>query len=485
MIDVYSVENMRNADRNTIENKTPSIELMKRAAHSVLEELDLSKKVYIISGSGNNGGDGIALFKEMIDLGYAPKLYLISNRLSEDSNYFYEQVKYNFNVFNIKDCDYNADIIVDCILGTGFKGDVKDNVKQVIENINKSNAYIVSVDIPSGLNGDNGIARCSIKANKTVAIQFAKYGHYLNDGKDYCGELVIKDIGIDKTVDDVIILEDKDITLPHRLNNVNKGSFGRAVIIGGFKNYYGAIKIANMGLCALRMGAGLNVIACPKSMANIIGASIVESTIYPMQDSDAELVFNKEELDELIKMASSFAIGMGMGNTSENKKIISYILNNFDGPVLLDADGLNSLNGDIDIIKNAKAKVIITPHPKEFSRLTNIDVNRVLENPVSCAQELAKELNAVVLLKGATTIICDKEKKYFMPFGGPSLAKGGSGDTLSGVILGFMSQGMDLIKSCYMGAYLCAKGAKRAEEEYTEYGVLASDVAKEIKHLLG
>ena len=479
MIDCVSIEQMRRFDKNTIDTKISSVNLMLKAAKSVYDEIDKDKKIYIISGSGNNGGDGIALTKLLVDNGYKPSLFLISNKVSKDSEYFLNQINTYENIFDISKCDYKADIIVDCILGTGFHGKVEEPILSVIKNINKSKAYVVSVDIPSGLNGNNGIDQNSVKADKTIAIQFYKYGHFLNDAKDFVGELVVKNIGIEKTEKVVKIIEKKDVTFPKRKQNTNKGDYGKAIIIGGCKDYYGAVKLANMGVASLRSGAGLNVIAVPNSMAPILGVSIVESSVYPLKDKDGCILFDKEELDYLIKSASSFAIGMGMGKSKENKKIIEYILENFNGPVLIDADGLNSLGGDVDVLKKGK-NVIITPHPKELSRLINIDVSEIINSPVDTVEKLAKLGNITVLYKGATTIIANKDDTYFMVDGSACMAKGGEGDTLSGVILGLLSQGFSSIVSTYTGAYLCAMAAKRCEKEFSEYGVLASDVAREI-----
>ncbi len=482
MIDCVSIEQMRKFDKNTIDTKISSVDLMLKAAKSVYDELDKDKIIYIISGSGNNGGDGIALTKLLVDSGYKPSLFLISNKVSKDSEYFLNQIRDYENIFDISKCDYKADIIVDCILGTGFHGMVEEPILSIINKINKSKAYVVSVDIPSGLNGNNGIDQNSVKADKTIAVQFYKYGHFLNDAKDFVGELVVKDIGIEKTEKVAKIIEKKDIIFPKRKQNTNKGDYGKAIIISGCKDYYGAVKLANMGVSALRSGAGLNVIAVPSSMAPVLGFSIIESSVTPLKEKDGSIIFDKDEIDDLISKASSFAIGMGMGKSKENKKIIEYILENFNGPVLIDADGLNSLDGDLEVLRRGK-NVIITPHPKELSRLINVEVSKIIDSPVEVVEKLAMMGNITILYKGATTIIANKSETYFMIDGSASMAKGGQGDTLSGVILGLLSQGFSSIISTYTGAYLCAWASKKSEKEFSEYGVLASDVAREIANI--
>ena len=475
-----SIDEMKLFDATEIE-KVGSTTLMQRAAKAVYEEISNKKaKIYIISGGGNNGGDGIALLELFLNDGYEPKLFLTSNKLSKDSEYFFYRVKGYANIFDVEKCDYDADIIIDCILGTGFKGEVKDNIKDVINKINQSSAYVISVDIPSGLSGQSGKASVAIKADKTIAIQFAKYGHYLIDGKDHIGELIVKDIGIPAIKNTAYIIEDKDIVFNQRLNNTNKGSFGKATIIGGCINYVGAIKIANMGVSSLRVGAGLNTIAIPKSIYEPIASNVIESTIEILKDEDGYLVFDKDNLDKIISQSQAIAIGMGMGpKYEENKKIIKYVIENFNGPILIDADGLNAFKNDISYLLD-KENVLLTPHPKELARLCGKEIQDVLEDEITYLDDLLKDKKATILLKGASSVIATSKEKYIVTNGTPALAKGGSGDTLSGVILGLLAQGIDIPRAAYMGAYLCAKSASDLQKDYSVYGVLASDVAKNI-----
>ena len=479
-----SIDQMKLFDQKTIE-KVGSTNLMAKAAKAVYDEIkDKSKKIYIISGGGNNGGDGIALLELFLKDGFEPHLYLTSKKLSQDSQFFFDKVSSYKNIYDISQCDYNADIIVDCILGTGFVGDVKENIKDVINNINNSKAFKLAVDIPSGLAGQSGKAITAVKADKTVAIQFAKYGHYLIDGKDYTGDIVIKDIGIEAINETAYVIEDKDIEFNARLNNSNKGTYGKSTIIGGCQNYVGAIKIANMGLSALRVGSGLNVLAIPYSLKDAISPVVMESTMMFLDEDNGYLKFDKEKLDNIIKTSSAIAVGMGMGpNKAENKKIIKYLIENTTSPILIDADGLNAFEGDIDYLLSFE-NVIITPHPKELSRLANVDMNDILNDSMSFITNLMKDKKGTILFKGSSTIVANSNEKYLVINGTPALAKGGSGDTLSGVILGILAQGYENIKSAYMGAYLCAKAASNLEKDYSQFGVLASDVAKEIAKLV-
>lgn len=489
MQDVLSAKNMANCDKATIESGTPSVVLMQRAAKSIFDAHDFKGKIYIICGKGNNGGDGVALADIMTDKGMEPFVYLIDENISQDSKYFYDRLtaKGYAKIYGISECDYDADIIVDCIFGTGFKGEPKGIYAQVIECINKSRAYKISADIPSGLNADNGRFTLCVKADKTVSMQFAKSGHYLNDGKDMTGKLIVADIGIGLVKQEYKLIEKQDVKalFPPRKANTHKGSYGKSALLGGCTNYAGALKLANTGLCALRSGGGLNMLIVPKSLVPVYAQAVNESTLYPMTDKDGYMLFDKSEIDKALKGVDCLAIGMGIGgNYEENHKIVEYIIKNYAISVIIDADGLNSLALNPDILKDANAKILITPHVKEMSRLTREQVSQILDDPINTAKDFADKYGITVLLKGATTVVTDGREVYLIANGGAELSKGGSGDVLSGVIAGLVSQGNTLIKSAYAGAYLTAYTAKKLVEEYSQYGVLPSDVAKAVAQLI-
>ena len=487
---VLSVKDMAYCDKRTIDGGVPSSQLMYRVAKSVFSSCEWKGRVYIICGKGNNGGDGLALANVMLDEGVQPYVYLIEDSSTDDGRYYLEQLKNKSykHIYSVDECDYNCDIIVDCIFGTGFKGAPKSKYADVINKINSGNAYKISVDIPSGLNGDSGKYSTCVKADKTITVQYPKIGLYLNDGKDMTGELSVVDVGIGLYADGYNkIVEEKDVALlfPKRKNNTHKGSYGKSVIIGGCSNYLGAVKLANAGLCALRSGGGLNTLVVPKSHIDNIAKSVWESTVFPMNDKDGYMTFDKESFDSAMRGVDCVAIGMGIGNRyDENLKIISHILNNYNVKAIIDADGLNSLALNLEVLKDAKAEVVITPHIKEMSRLCALSVEEISENPIGIAKDFAKKYGVVVLLKGTSSIITDGETVYVVVNGGAELSKGGSGDTLSGVMLGMLSQGRGALESAYSSAYLTAKVAKDLTDEFSEYGVLPSDVSREIAKII-
>ena len=486
----FAVSNavMAASDKACIASGVPSTELMARAAKSVFDNIDKSGRIYIICGKGNNGGDGFALACLLCETGCDVSLFYVSDYISQDAAYYRDKLKVKgfSKIFPAIDCDYRADLIVDCIFGTGFKGVPSDEYAAIINNINASTAKVVSVDIPSGLDGTGGRAYVAVKADKTVAIQAVKSGLLLGDGKDLCGEIVVADIGIPITGERYHVAERENfggIFAPRR-QNCNKGSFGKSLIIGGSAEFPGAPKLAEAGRAALRAGAGLNTLCVPYSLFSAYAGCVVESTLFPMADNDGKFLFDKGSIDRAMKGVTSVAIGPGMGaDKDENKKICLYIVRNFDCDCILDADALNAFGEEICELKEKKARVLLTPHPKEASRLAGKNVDEILSDPVKAAKELSAKCDCVVLLKGATTVVADGKRVNLIANGTPALAKGGSGDVLTGTICGFAARGIDLFDSACAGAWLCAEAAKDAQREYGDFGVLASDVCKEAKKI--
>ena len=478
-----SSKTMAFSDQATIASGTADYVLMDRAGKSVFDSVDWTgKKIYIFVGKGNNGGDGYALATQMLEHNIYPYIFQVGDNKSPTAKVFKDQLiaRGYHQIFDIAFCDYDCDIAVDCIFGVGFSRSVDEVTRNIFDKINSSRAYVVSVDIPSGLNSDNGLGKDCIKADMTIAIQSLKLGHLLSDGKDKCGIVKVVDIGI-SIIGEKIGIADDDYAckfFPPRLNNTNKSSYGKSVILGGCPSYVGAVKLSNVGSAALRCGCGLNVLAVSGSVAKAVREHILDSTIFELAERDEHLVFDAHNLDQLMTGVSAMAVGMGMGASYDhNARIIDYILHNFRGKLLLDADGLNSIQNQTQMLDNAVCQVVITPHPKEMARLTGLDVSEVLSNPLDTARDFAKAHNIVVLLKGTSTIVTDGDKAMIVTSGTPALAKGGSGDVLSGTILGLMARGVDVFDSAVVSSYICGKASVVASDLFGEYGTLASDTA--------
>ena len=491
MINIISVNNMRKSDELQISNGTPSKELMKNAGHEIFKAFNWYGKILIVSGSGNNAGDGYVLAKYLCDSNIIPTVFIIKNKFSNDGKYYYDEIKDKANIVieDISKIDFNSyDIIVDCIFGTGFNGEVISPYKEIIEDINKSNAYKISVDINSGLNGDTGLAHIAVKSDLTLAIEAPKTGFYLNDGKDYIKNIKALKIGINHLIEPYNLIEATDLKelFWERKNNSNKGDYGYIGLIGGSIPYSGAIRLAEMANSAMRSGAGVCMVATLKELANIIIPNILESTIYPLSSDGLYIKFNEDEIKNFIKKLKSIAFGMGIGNNIDTKLMLEYILKNYDKTLIIDADGLNALSKiDKNIIKNSKAKIILTPHLKEFERLSGYSIDEIKNDPINLSMKYANELNLILLLKGPSTIITDGKIVNIVSKGAPGMATAGSGDVLSGIIAAITAYNPNnLLLATSAAAYINGRAGELAKAESSDITMISSDTANNIKKVI-
>lgn len=486
MQNVISVDNMRASDKYTIDNITPSLELMLRAGKGVYSSIKWHGKTAIVCGTGNNGGDGYVLALEMAKNNLECEIILVKDKFSPDGEYYFNKCKENnipYSIYN-EAIDFNKyDFIVDCIFGTGFKGNISGIEREIIEKINASSAYTVSVDINSGLNGDTGLCDICVISDLTVSIGTLKSGHILNQAKDKIKKIVNCDIGIEVIEKPYKLLEAHDVkkTIKPRNNYSHKGTYGYVSLIGGSLEYSGAIKLANISSSAVRSGAGVVRLCVPSSIVNGVLPYILESTLYPLNDKNGSVVFNKEKIDTLISSSKVIAIGMGLGQKGDNEKILSYLLREYNGILIVDADGLNTLSKMSIDLKTVKCKIVLTPHLKEFERLSKIPMHEINENPIKTAMEYAKSNNAILLLKGTATIVTNGYDTYLINTGCPGMATGGSGDVLSGILAGICaSNEAALIENIAVGAYINGIAGELARDESCDISMSACDTAKNV-----
>lgn len=258
----------------------------------------------------------------------------------------------------------------------------------------------------------------------------------------------------------------------------HKGNFGYVALIGGSLEYSGAIRLAAMANSAMRSGAGVASVAAPRGIVPVIASAILEATILPLSDRDGELVFREEEFAPICRRYDCIAFGMGIGNSAETAKAVRYLLENYGGPLIVDADGLNAMSTlDHEIIRNSDAKLILTPHVKEFSRLSGLSVGEIKAQPERYALELAKELRAVVLLKGSTTVVADGLRTFLTDRGCPGMATAGSGDVLSGILAAVCANTEDLTLAAAAGAYINGAAGELAQSRRSDVTMTAADTA--------
>ena len=437
---VLSTDSIKKCEQQAIDSGVTEIELMWRAANAVFESVEWKAPVAVVCGAGNNAGDGYALACILHDNDIDCKIFLTTEKFSVSGKHYFEMARQK----GVEICHADSkekfesfSMIVDCIFGTGYSGRDMGDIKMVVNNINQSPAKVISVDINSGLVADSGMTQLAVHSDLTVSIGSFKYGHFLNMAKDVLKSVKNCDIGLPDSDEPTFLIEEQDakLVLKKRKNFSNKGNFGYISLICGSKMYSGASKLANLAASSMVSGAGVVKLAVPESLSDAVLPYLLESTLYPLSDSGGNLTFDSAGLSQLMATTDTIAFGMGVGVNEETQKILKFLLSNFDKTLILDADALNCLATiGTDCLKSAKCKLILTPHAKEFSRLTGLSVEEILNAPVQQSKEFAKAHGCILLLKGATTIVTDGTTTLLVSRGCPGMATAGSGDVLSGVL---------------------------------------------------
>ena len=504
-IKVATAKEMQNIDKRAIETyKIPGVVLMENAGIRVIETLEEiddtleDKKIAVFAGKGNNGGDGFVVARHLANEGIETKVFLLASKNSVSGD-----AKTNLDIIlemgieveevadenGLKDLEIKIDgfdIIIDAIFGTGLMSDVKGFLKDVICMINKSGKKVVSIDIPSGLGSDTGeIIGEHISADVTVTFALPKRGHLLFPSAKSIGELVVADISIpEQAIEEegigVSLLEPEDIRkiIRPRETDAHKGSYGHALVIAGSLGKSGAAGLASLG--ALRSGAGLVTLALPESLISGVAGSLLEVMTHPLP-ATGEGTISKEAVENILEKSEDMdvlVIGPGLTTHYDTVDFLIEVLKKVSKPVLIDADGINGLaiHGP-DILKKIKAPLVLTPHPGEMARLIKMNVSDVQKDRLGVASDFSKKYKVFLALKGARTVISDPEGNLFInPTGNPGMATAGSGDVLSGMIGGFISQKIELLDALKAGIYLQGLAGDIAAFESGETGMIAGDI---------
>ena len=481
---VLTAGQMREADTRAIQElKIPSLTLMENAAARVAEII-LRKnagpsRTLVVCGKGNNGGDGLAIARILKRYGWNVKVLLIgqSDDLKEDPAENWARAlaaavpcTEDPDGFEIEREIAESELIVDALFGTGLVKPLTDIHSSVVQKINRSGKEVVSVDVPSGLSSDSGLVLGpAIKATTTVALAALKHCHIVSPASKMCGEIHVVDIGI-PAGSAACVVRSSDIrpVLPHRSADSHKGAFGHSVIIAGSMGKTGAAYLSAKS--ALRCGAGLVTIACPSAVQAVVAAYGPEiMTVAADDPSDAAVLL----LDK-----TAVAIGPGLGTSDEARQLVQSVVAQYQGPLVIDADGLNHIAQDLKAIENRRiSSTILTPHPGEMARLLNTDTATVQKQRQDMAQKLASLTGAVVVLKGYRTVVAHPEGKLWIVLtGGHALASAGTGDVLTGIITGFLSQRLKPLEAALAGVYLHGLTSNLFERKYPQQGMNALDV---------
>ena len=478
---------MKNADLYTIEKiNIPSLELMERAAVSCIDvmkenNLDMSH-VCIICGSGNNGGDGFAIARLLVQEGKKVTVVMAGNPEKATSETIYQMNLLKetsaFVTNEFKPSDYS--MIVDAIFGVGLSRKIEGRYYNLIEKLNSSNGIKVAVDIPSGISADNGtILGIAFQADYTVTFQTEKLGHIFYPGKQLCGKTIIKDIGIseiffENSSDVSVVYENDDYKkmLPIRLENSHKGTYGKLLIIAGSKGMSGAAYLNAMA--AYMSGAGLVQIYTAEEN-RIILQSILPEAIITTYDK-----YDEKKLLELISWADTICIGSGLGMSDVSKNILKRVIFESEVPCVIDADGLNILSEHMWYLDKKKhTQYILTPHMKEMSRLTGIDIGKIKTDRKHIIEEITTKYNLTCVLKDSRTCIKSFDERMAINMSGnSSMAKAGSGDVLAGIIAGILVQTRSCTQSAILGTYIHGQCGDVARREKGSYSVMARDLTE-------
>lgn len=482
---IFTSTQIHELDKYTIENEpVSSIGLMERAADRLMQQFrknwSLNTEIVIFAGPGNNGGDGLALGRMMLQVGYEVQVILLhTGKLSAEcrqnkerlQEYFPDNISEQTSRFLPPETNREA-VIIDALFGSGLSKPIEGIYRDAVEWINKQPNNVVAIDIPSGLPGEAcmSVADCVVGADFTYSLQFPKLSFLLPENEKFVGKWNLIDIqlypkGIEKTETGMIYLDKTDIqqVLKARSRFSNKGNFGHTLIWAGKKGMAGAAVLVSKA--ALRSGAGL-VSVHSDEMNRII-----------LQTTAPEAIF-KTELDN-IEAYNAFAFGPGLGTDSHTTEMFTELLKSLPGPCVLDADALNIIALQPHLIDYIPVDSVLTPHPKEFERLFGKSVNSL--ERIRLAREKSRELNVVIVLKGANTLIATPDGKlYFNSTGNPGMASGGMGDVLTGIIAGLMAQGYSSADSSILGVYLHGLSADQALFYQSEESLLASDVIAQL-----
>lgn len=485
MRNVLMTKDMVLSEKLTEQKGISMWELMCNAAYSLFEEVkDVLYKSFettalFICGSSNNAGDGYVCAKYLAQSGVKVSVLSIYEPKSELAKKAYAELCGVENIEFITDIERSFGVCVDCVFGTGFKGSLPQEVVNVFKKVDAK--YIVACDVPSGVDCNSGIAdENTLKCDITVTFHKAKIGMLLPPANEYCGEIVVKNIGIDEEVFSFDVLDDEAVfqKLPPRFEHSHKGDYGKLLCICGSAEFTGAAALSVKA--AMRSGVGLCTLCSTKTVIDRVAGSILESTFINLsEDENGFLAPTETQIQRLladIKKYDSILIGCGLGKTENTLKLLALILKEYDKTIIIDADGINLVSENIDIIKNTKAKLIFTPHTAELARLCNADLSDVVKNRFEYAKKFAAENNCVVVSKGAGSAIISKERGAVSVSGNSGLSKGGSGDVLAGMIASFSAQGADSFDAACIGTFCHGKCADLMALEISKRSMLARDI---------
>jgi NAD(P)H-hydrate epimerase len=508
---LVTANQIQDMDRKTIESfGIPGLVLMENAGSGAFDVL-LKKfiniqtnKIAVLAGRGNNGGDGFVIARYLMEKGIHVTIFLLSlkQKVTGDAKINMTLAQklcdrsHTCSIIEIPDGDtlneqkghiLHHDLFIDAILGTGLNSEVKGFFKDAIELINSSPKSVFSVDIPSGLHSDTGQPLgVAVKADATATFAFAKAGNILYPGNIYTGDLDVIDIGIPKFIAqekgiNLFLIEKKNIAAcfcPRKFQS-HKGSYGHLLVIAGSTGKTGAASLCANS--AMRCGTGLVTLGIAKSLNKNIESQVIEPMTHPLPEKTRGFLSDNclDDILNLLKGKQALALGPGLGTRKPTEKLVHRLIETSNVPLIIDADAINCIAQNTEVLKKKKAPIILTPHPGEMARLCHLTPKDIQANRLKIASKFAKTHDIILVLKGAQTIISLPDGRSFIcPAGNPGMASGGMGDVLTGMIAGLCAQGFSPENASLAGVFIHGMCADRLARDMGAFGFVASDMVK-------
>ncbi len=490
-----SAQQMKEIETRIIQEQGfPALILMEHAALAVYREvvrhITNDTIVWCVCGCGNNGADGLAVARLLHQDAYKVKIVVVGDPVKATEEFHIQKnmvEQLEIPIFTMNEFyPESSECIIDGIFGIGLVREVTGEYKEVIDRINAVNCQeVIAIDLPSGLCATTGqVLGCAVKATRTVTFEYEKLGLYLGRGKSCTGEVITAKIGFPRgnmvqwigefgQDTEVMILEQTDCeNIPRRDPLANKGTYGKLLIVAGSVGMCGAAYLS--ALAAYRTGAGLVKIYTARENCSVLQMQLPEAIV---EGYDGDV--SEEAIAEVYQWATTMVIGPGLGRGTLPKRLVEVALKRTTVPMVMDSDALNAIAEDLSLTNRCRDNIIITPHMKEMSRLTGDSIEEIKKSPIQYAREYSKQNKVTCLLKDATSVITDGLEQTYLNINGTSvLAKGGTGDVLTGIVAGLLCVGMIPVHAAAYGAYLHAEAGIKANEEHWDHGVIASDLIK-------
>ncbi len=513
---ILTAAETREVDRLTTERHgIPSLTLMENAGKSVVAFIKQRfaklgrRRIVILCGKGNNGGDGFVVARHLLEMGARSAVYLFAEPAEvrgdaavnlkrwQDAARELRIVRDGNEWQAAKAALASADIIVDALLGTGVRGPVEGLLREAIEDVNRRRpeAAVVAVDIPSGLSADTGETQgTAVVANYTVTFTAPKIGFFLGSAAQHIGQLIVRDISSPPELIEEVgkghlrWLEPRELTqfaIPRSAAG-HKGDYGHALIVAGSVGKSGAAVLASWA--ALRVGAGLVTVATPEPVLQIVASHIPEIMTEPLPATETGSIslrsFEYERFDNLLKGKRALAIGPGLSTHGETLQFVRTIIAKRPlVPIILDADGLNAFDGHVQELKGSKGMIALTPHPGEMARLLGSTTNDIQSRRLEVAQKAAADWDAYVILKGHQTIVAAPNgQAWINSTGNPGMGTGGTGDVLTGMLAGLTAEygAKSWWWTLGFGVYLHGLAGDLAAADVGQAPLMASDLIRAI-----